>query len=150
MRSGGEEAGGPAWSGGGGGGGGGSGGGEVRRRPESEPRPRLRGAKAWQSLLGKLRTRARTLPAAPRDPGGLKRKPSACSSLGSPGGFALSQPASVPQKVSAPQPPRPPGPASDPLCLTYLYFSVSDCTSPQPPAAAQAHRPMWTSAHAQA
>lgn len=30
-----------------------SGGGEeVRRRPESEPRPRLRGASAWQSLLG--------------------------------------------------------------------------------------------------
>ena len=78
--------------------GGGGGGEEVRRRPESEPRPRLRGASAWQSLLGKLRPRARTLPAAPRDPGGLKRKPNACSSLRSPDGFAPSQPASGSRK----------------------------------------------------
>lgn len=49
------------------------------------PGPGLRGASAWQSLLGKLRPRARTLPAAPRDPGGLKRKPNAYDSLRSPG-----------------------------------------------------------------
>lgn len=94
-----------------------------------------------------MAARTRSLPAAPREPRELKRKPSACSSLGS---LAGSQPASVPQKARPPQLPGPPRTASD---CTYLYFclSVSVCLSlPTGLSSSTADSPTWTSAQAHA